>query len=44
VTSVAKVGASGLSRLHTGYLFHYALVVLLAAVVFSAFVLLGQGR
>jgi NADH-quinone oxidoreductase subunit L len=44
VTSVAKAGAGGLSRLHTGYLFHYALVVLLAAVVFSAIVLLGQGR
>jgi NADH-quinone oxidoreductase subunit L len=44
VTSAAKAGAGGLSRLHTGYLFHYALVILLAAVVFSAFVLLGQGR
>jgi NADH-quinone oxidoreductase subunit L len=44
VTSVAKAGAGGLSRLHTGYLFHYALVILLATVVFSAFVLLGQGR
>ena len=44
VTGVAKAGAGGLSRLHTGYLFHYALVVLLAAVVFSAVVLFGQGR
>jgi NADH-quinone oxidoreductase subunit L len=44
VSSVAKAGAGGLSKLHTGYLFHYALVVLLGAVVFSAFVLLGQGR
>jgi NADH-quinone oxidoreductase subunit L len=44
VTGVAKASAGGLSRLHTGYLFHYALVVLLAAVVFSAIVLLGQGR
>jgi NADH-quinone oxidoreductase subunit L len=44
VTSVTKAGASGVSKLHTGYLFHYALIVLLAAVVFSAFVLLGQGR
>lgn len=44
VTGVAKAGAGGLSRLHTGFLFHYALVILLAAVVFSAFVLLGQER
>jgi NADH-quinone oxidoreductase subunit L len=44
VTAVAKASAGGLSRLHTGYLFHYALVILLATVVFSAFVLLGQGR
>ncbi|HEV7692113.1 MAG TPA: NADH-quinone oxidoreductase subunit L, partial [Hyphomonadaceae bacterium] len=44
VTGVAKASAGGLSRLHTGYLFHYALVVLLAAVVFSAIVLFGQGR
>jgi NADH-quinone oxidoreductase subunit L len=44
VTSVTKASAGGISKLHTGYLFHYALIVLLAAVVFSAFVLLGQGR
>ena len=25
VTKIAKAGAGGLSRLHTGYLFHYAL-------------------
>ncbi len=44
VTSVTKAGAGGLSRMHTGYLFHYALVILIAAVVFAAFVLLRQGR
>jgi NADH-quinone oxidoreductase subunit L len=44
VTGVAKAGAGGLSRLHTGYIFHYALVVLLSAVVFVAFAMLGQGR
>jgi NADH-quinone oxidoreductase subunit L len=44
VTRVAKVGAGGLSRLHTGYLFHYALVILLSAVVFGAIVLFNQGR
>ncbi|MDP3736899.1 MAG: NADH-quinone oxidoreductase subunit L [Hyphomonadaceae bacterium] len=44
VTGVAKASAGGLSKLHTGYLFHYALVILLSAVVFAAFVLLGQGR
>ena len=44
VTGIAKAGAGGLSRLHTGFLFHYALVILLAAVVFAAFVLLGQRR
>ncbi|MEQ1756659.1 MAG: NADH-quinone oxidoreductase subunit L, partial [Micropepsaceae bacterium] len=43
VTGVAKAGAGGLSKLHTGYIFHYALVVLLSAVVFAAFALLGQG-
>jgi NADH-quinone oxidoreductase subunit L len=44
VTSVAKAGAGGLSKLHTGYIFHYAFVILLSAVVFVAFVLLNQGR
>src|SRR5262249_50207418 len=44
VTGVAKASAGGLSKPHTGYLFHYGLVVLLAAVVFSAIVLFGQGR
>jgi len=44
VTSAAKAGASGLSFLHTGKLYHYALVVLLTAVLFGAVVLLGQGR
>ena len=28
VTGVAKAGAGGLSKLHTGYIFHYALVIL----------------
>lgn len=44
VTGVAKAGAGGLSKLHTGYIFHYALVILVSAVVFVAFVLAGQGR
>ncbi|MEZ6031280.1 MAG: NADH-quinone oxidoreductase subunit L [Hyphomonadaceae bacterium] len=44
VTSTAKAGASGLSKLHTGYIFHYALVILVSAVIFVAFVLAGQGR
>jgi NADH-quinone oxidoreductase subunit L len=44
VTGVAKAGAGGLSKLHTGYIFHYALVVLLSAVIFVAFVLVFQGR
>ena len=44
VTSLTKVGAGGLSRLHTGYIFHYALVILVSAVIFVAFVLAGQGR
>ncbi|OYX47930.1 MAG: NADH-quinone oxidoreductase subunit L [Alphaproteobacteria bacterium 32-64-14] len=44
VTGVAKAGAGGLSRLHTGYIFHYALVILVSAVIFVAFVLAGQGR
>ena len=44
MTRVAKAGAGGLSRLHTGYLFHYALVILLSAVTFGAIVLLNQGR
>ena len=44
VTGIAKAGAGGLSKLHTGYIFHYAFVILLSAVVFVAFVLLNQGR
>ncbi len=44
VTGVAKAGAGGLSKLHTGYIFHYAFVVLVSAVIFVAFVMLGQGR
>ncbi len=44
VTGIAKAGAGGLSKLHTGYIFHYALVILVSAVIFVAFVLAGQGR
>ncbi len=44
VTKIAKAGAGGLSKLHTGYLFHYALVILLTAVAFGAVVLFSQGR
>ena len=44
VTSVAKAGASGLSKLHTGFIFHYAFVVLISAVIFVAVVMFGQGR
>jgi NADH-quinone oxidoreductase subunit L len=44
VTGVAKVGAGSLSKLHTGYIFHYAFVILVSAVIFVAFVLMGQGR
>ncbi|MBI1338695.1 NADH-quinone oxidoreductase subunit L [bacterium] len=44
LTAAAKAGAGGLSRLHTGYLFHYALVILLSAVAIGAFILFGQGR
>jgi NADH-quinone oxidoreductase subunit L len=44
ITGIAKAGAGGLSKLHTGYIFHYALVVLLSAVIFVAFVLFSQGR
>jgi NADH-quinone oxidoreductase subunit L len=44
VTALAKAGSGGLSRLHSGYLFHYALVILLSAVAFGAAVLLGQAR
>ncbi|MBI1359639.1 MAG: NADH-quinone oxidoreductase subunit L [Alphaproteobacteria bacterium] len=43
VTKLAKSGAGGLSKLHTGYLFHYALVILLSAVAFGAVVMLGRG-
>ena len=44
MTGVTKAGAGGLSKLHTGYLFHYALVILLSAVAFGAVVMFGQGR
>ncbi len=42
VTALSKAGAGGLSRLHTGYLFHYALVILLSAVGFGAYILWSQ--
>ena len=42
VTALSKAGAGGLSRLHTGYLFHYALVILLSVVAFGGFILWGQ--
>ena len=41
-SSVAKSGAGQLSKLHTGYLFHYAFVILIAAVILGAVALLGQ--
>jgi NADH-quinone oxidoreductase subunit L len=41
VTAVAKGGAGGLSRLHTGLLFHYAFVILVSAVVFGAAAIFG---
>jgi NADH-quinone oxidoreductase subunit L len=44
VTGVAKASAGGLSKLHTGYIYHYAFLVLVAAIVFGAFVMFGQGR
>ncbi len=42
ISNLTKAGAGGLSRLHTGYLFHYAFIILIAAVVFGAVALLGQ--
>lgn len=42
ISNLTKAGASGLSRLHTGYLFHYAFIILIAAVVFGAVALSGQ--
>ncbi len=42
LASVTKSGAGQLSKLHTGYLFHYAFVILIAAVAFGAVALLGQ--
>ena len=42
LTAAAKAGSSGLSRLHTGYLYHYAFVILIASVVLGAVALLGQ--
>ncbi len=44
VTGLTKASAGGLSKMHTGYLFHYALVVLLSAVAFGAVALFGQGQ
>lgn len=44
LTATVKSGSRILSRLHTGYIFHYALVILVSAVIFGAIVLAGQGR
>jgi len=44
LTATVKSGSRILSRLHTGYIFHYALVILVSAVIFGAVVLAGQGR
>jgi NADH-quinone oxidoreductase subunit L len=44
LTSMTRASAGGLSKVHTGYLFHYALVILVSAIVFGALALLGQGR
>ncbi len=44
MTGLTKASAGGLSKLHTGYIFHYAFVVLISAVIFVAFVMFGQGR
>jgi NADH-quinone oxidoreductase subunit L len=41
VTAATKGGAWGLSKLHTGYLFHYAFVILVSAVVFGAVAMMG---
>jgi len=44
VTAATKGGAWGLSKLHTGYLFHYAFVILVSAVVFGAVAMMwGKG-
>ncbi len=37
--AISKATGSGVSRLHTGYLFHYALVILLTVVAFGAVVI-----
>ncbi len=42
LSNLTKAGASGLSKLHTGYLYHYAFIILIAAVVFGAVALFGQ--
>ncbi len=42
VAGLTKLTSGGLSKLHTGYLFHYAFIILIAAVVFGAVALLGQ--
>ena len=42
LTSLTKAGAGRLSKLHTGYLYHYAFVILIAAVAFGAVAVFGQ--
>ncbi len=42
LTKLTKASAGGLSRLHTGYLYHYAFIILIAAVVFGAVAISGQ--
>ncbi len=42
ISNLTKASAGGLSRLHTGYLYHYAFIILIAAVVFGAVALSGQ--
>ena len=42
LTSLTKAGSGRLSKLHTGYLYHYAFVILIAAVAFGAVAWLGQ--
>ncbi|MEM8921101.1 MAG: proton-conducting transporter membrane subunit, partial [Pseudomonadota bacterium] len=41
VSATAKATSGRLSKLHTGYLYHYAFVILIGAVVFGGVALLG---
>jgi NADH-quinone oxidoreductase subunit L len=42
LTKVANLSAKGLSRIHTGYVFHYAFIILIAVVVFGGVALIRQ--